>query len=102
MAQVEPALDEIPGSVRIRCGTENAKRYKAIHRLQHITGINRTDSIIRAVRYYNRMHGVETAGVLSELMDAAESRGSLTASEIAEIVDAPELPVEYESEYSVG
>jgi hypothetical protein len=51
------------------------------------------------------MHGGTPAypnGVLEELLATAESRGSLTAVEIAEIVDADELPVEYDTTRSVG
>ena len=101
---IEPNVEDIPKQVRIRTDPEAgyAKRYKAIHQLQHITGENKTASIIRAVRFYNRMHGVATAGAFDELLEAAEEQGSLTGAEIAEILDAPELPVEYETEFTVG
>ncbi|SFR36091.1 hypothetical protein SAMN04487947_0417 [Halogeometricum rufum] len=41
-------------------------------------------------------------GKFEELIQAAEERGSLTAVEITEILDIREIPVEYESRWSVG
>ena len=41
-------------------------------------------------------------GAIEELLQAAEQRGSLTAPEIAEILDTRELPVAYETEIAVG
>jgi len=58
-----------------------------------------------AVRYYLRMRGdtlVIPKGQIPELMAAAESRGSLTAGEIAEILNSEELPIEHESNTKIG
>ena len=42
-------------------------------------------------------------GLLHELLEAAEERGSLDAAEIAEILSTEELPLQYEpAEWSVG
>ena len=41
-------------------------------------------------------------GVLEELVATAEEEGSLTAAEIVEILDVDELPLAYESNWSVG
>jgi len=59
----------------------------------------------RAADYYLRMHGDTTAipqGRLTELMDAAQNRGSLTPEEIAQILDTDELPVRCEISVQVG
>ena len=58
-----------------------------------------------AARYYCRMRGDVAGygtGKIEELLEAADDRGSLTASEIAEIFSARELPVGYESRVSIG
>jgi hypothetical protein len=58
-----------------------------------------------AARYYLKMCGGVAAygrGDLQHLLDAAEEHGSLTAPEIAAIIDERELPVEYETHSSVG
>jgi len=102
---IEPNTEDIPKQVRIRTDPKkgHAKRYRAIYRLQHITGVNKTESIIRAVKFYNKMHGVGAVeGKFTELLAAAEERGSLTGAEIAAILDSAELQVEYETEYTVG
>jgi len=96
---IEPNTEDIPKQVRIRTDPKkgHAKRYRAIYRLQHITGVNKTESIIRAVKFYNKMHGVGAVeGKFTELL------GSLTGAEIAAILDSAELQVEYETEYTVG
>jgi hypothetical protein len=41
-------------------------------------------------------------GDIQTLLDAAEEQGSLTAPEIAAILDERELPVTYETTFSVG
>ncbi len=59
----------------------------------------------RAADYYLRMHGDTTAvpqGKLTELMNAARHRGSLTPEEIAEILDTDELPVRCKTTISIG
>jgi hypothetical protein len=58
-----------------------------------------------AARYYVRMAGDVSAvptGQLAELMERAETEGSLTAGEIADILDCPELEVNHSHEWSVG
>ncbi|AUV81216.1 hypothetical protein C2R22_05695 [Salinigranum rubrum] len=58
-----------------------------------------------AANYYLRMRGntgAYPAGLLSELITRAEDEGSLTAAEIVEILDCDELPLSYESKWSVG
>jgi hypothetical protein len=56
-------------------------------------------------RYYCRMRG-DVAGYgtgrIEGLLEAADDRGSLTASEIAAILDTRELPVEVETEVRAG
>jgi len=51
------------------------------------------------------MHGdtvVEPTGAVPELMERATEQGSLTAAEIAEVLDVDELPVEYREEWGHG
>jgi hypothetical protein len=58
-----------------------------------------------AADYYLRMAGGTAAiptGRLTELMQLAEQRGSLTGAEIADVLDVDELPVRYEPAWSVG
>ena len=65
----------------------------------------RSKALDRAARYYLRMCGGVAAygrGDIQTLLDAAEEEGSLTASQIAAILDNRELPVTYETESSVG
>ena len=74
--------------------------------LKEATGESATSKALdRAADYYLRMHGDTTAvpqGKLTELMNAAQNRGSLTPEEIAEILDTDELPVRCEVSVSVG
>jgi hypothetical protein len=42
------------------------------------------------------------SGKIEEVLRAADERGSLTVSEITEILDTRELPIEYESRVSIG
>ena len=58
-----------------------------------------------AADYYLKMRGDTTAqpkGCVPELMRRADQEGSLTAKEIAEILDVDELPIEYQSRFDVG
>ena len=70
------------------------------------TGENaRSKALDQAARYYLRMCGGVAAygrGNIQTLLDEAEAQGSLTASEIAAILDERELPVTYETTSSVG
>jgi len=74
--------------------------------LKEATGESATSKALdRAADYYLRMRGETTAvpkGKLTELMMAANTQGSLTPEEIAEIVDTDELPVRCEVSVSVG
>jgi len=58
-----------------------------------------------AARYYCRMRGDVAGygtGKIEELLEAANERGSLTASEIAAILDTRELPVQVETDVRIG
>jgi hypothetical protein len=70
------------------------------------TGENaRSKALDQAARYYLRMCGGVAAdghGNTQTLLDEAEAQGSLTASEIAAILDERELPVTNETTSSVG
>lgn len=74
--------------------------------LKEATGKGHTSKALdQAVRYYLRMHGSTHAypsGVIDEVLDAAEAEGSLTAQQIADILNVDELQVAYEISRSVG
>lgn len=88
-------------STRIRL-TDDRERH--LDRLGKATGEStRSKAIDRASKFYTAMHGSDySAGAFNELLEAAEERGSLTAPEIAEILDSPHLEVSASVEYSVG
>jgi hypothetical protein len=65
----------------------------------------RSKALDAAARYYLKMCGGVAAygrGDVQHLLDVAEEHGTLTAPEIAAILDERELPVEYETTSSVG
>ena len=89
--------------MRIRETEQRKQRWEA---LQDATGENTVSGTIDvAVTYYLSMHGdtvVEQTGAVPELMERATEQGSLTAAEIAEVLDVDELPVEYREEWGHG
>jgi len=82
------------------------RRERRLNRLEDATGENtRAGAIDAAANYYLRMAGGTAAkptGAVEELMRTAIEQGSVTPTEIAEILDTDELPVEYTHEWSVG
>jgi hypothetical protein len=56
----------------------------------------------RPSRRDRRGDGVLVTGKIEELLEAADDRGSLTASEIAAILDTRELPAEVETDVRVA
>ena len=74
--------------------------------LKEATGENATSKALdRAANYYLQMHGDTTAvpkGKLTELMNAAKTRGSLTPEEIAKILNVDELPIKCEVSVRIG
>ena len=89
--------------MRIADTDERDRRWE---RLKEATGDDTTSGAIDvAAKYYLHMGAVDygdRVGVMSELMDAAAKRGSLTAPEIAQILNCDELPVQAETSYQVG
>jgi hypothetical protein len=89
--------------MRIR---DTDRREHEWEQLKLATGENtKSGAIDAAVRYYLFMGRVDVStrvGATSDLMKAAKNRGSLTAPEIAEIIDNEHLPVEASISYSVG
>ena len=75
-------------------------------RLKEATGEDtKSGAIDVAAKYYLEMGAVDVGrrvGSVNELMETAAKRGSLTAPEIAEILDCDELPVDAETSYQVG
>jgi len=89
--------------MRIQSTDERKRRWE---HLQEATGENTTAGALDvAAKQYIRLKGGTPAvphGVLEELLAAAEERGSLTGEEIAEILSTRELPLEYETDWSIG
>ena len=89
--------------MRIESTDERERLYE---NLLEATGQNaKSKAIDDAARYYLRMRGDVAGygrGTVAELLEAAEQRGSLTAPEIAAILDERELPVAYETAIDVG
>ena len=89
--------------MRIESTDERERLYE---HLTEATGERaKSKAIDAAARYYLRMRGDVAGygrGTVAELLEAAEQRGSLTAPEIAAILDERELPVAYETEIDVG
>ncbi|MFC6723468.1 hypothetical protein ACFQE1_03500 [Halobium palmae] len=58
-----------------------------------------------AVGYYLKMSGGGSSyptGRVEKLMQLADQRGSVTAAEIAEVLDTDELSVDFDQRWSVG
>jgi len=63
----------------------------------------KSKAIEDAARYYCRMRGARGYNsAVEELLSAAVEEGSLTAAEIAAILDARELPVAVEQSVAIG
>lgn len=81
-------------------------RESRIDRLQKATGENtKAGALDIAANYYLQMGAVDAGvrvGNVEKLLSAATERGSLTTPEIAAIIDTPQLPVDAETNYSVG
>ena len=81
-------------------------RERRLDHLKEATGKgHKSAALDQAANYYLRMRGdtgAHPTGLLEELITRAEKQGSLTASEIVDVLDAPELALEYQSSWSVG
>jgi len=84
----------------------NDRRELRLENLLDATDENaKAKAIDRAAEFYIKMAGDTTAspvGAIEELMDLAVEEGSVTPGEIAEVLDTEELPVEAETNWSVG
>jgi len=89
--------------MRIQSTDERKRRWE---NLQEATGESTTAGALDvAAKQYIRLKGGTPAvphGVLEELLAAAEDRGNLTGEEIVEILSTKELPLEYETDWSIG
>ena len=89
--------------MRIRMTEERDRR---IERVKQATGENtKSGAIDVALGFYLQMGATDAGhqvGKFEELMSAASERGSLTAPEIAAILDTPHLPIEASTSYSIG
>lgn len=62
-------------------------------------------ALFAAAKYAVRMRGGTNAvpnGRIAKLLKLADEQGSVTAAQIAEVLDTSEIPVEYDSEWSIG
>jgi len=86
--------------MRIR---ENEQRLRLYDRLEEATDeATRSGAIDRAASYFCRMAGTETQeSQIEELLQKAEKEGSLTAPEIADALDAPQLSVSATVDHNV-
>lgn len=84
----------------------NDTRERRMDALAEATDENtKSKAIDRAAEFYIKMAGDSMAvptGAFVELMEKAERQGSVTSTEIAEILDTDELPVTAETSWSVG
>jgi len=91
--------------MRMRIQKTDARERKW-ENLKEATGQNTVSGALdTAADYYLKMRGDTPAiptGRVPELIARADQEGSVTAGEIAEILDVDELPVEHESRWSVG
>ena len=89
--------------MRIADTDERDRRWE---RLKDATGEStKSGAIDTAAKYYLHMGETDVGhrvGAVNDLMEAAAERGSLTAPEIAEILDCDELPVQADTRYTVG
>jgi len=85
---------------------ETDARERRLERLKDATGEStKSGAIDVAAKYYLHMGETDVGhrvGAVNDLMEAAAERGSLTAPEIAEILDCDELPVQANTSYNVG
>lgn len=91
--------------MRLRMPESRQRRYE--HLVEATGEASKSKALDRAAGYYLRMRGNTSAypvGAIEKLLATAEERGSLTGEEIAEILDCPEFPLQYEVEtkWSVG
>ena len=79
----------------------NEHRERVYETLVDVSNENaKSKAIDAAASYYIQMN--KDHGVVDELMRTAIAQGSLTPAEIAEIVDTAQVPVTYDSEYTIG
>jgi len=81
-------------------------RERRLEDLQEATGeATKSKALDKAAEFYIRMAGDTTAvpkGQFADLMQLANSEGSVTAAEIAAVLDSDPLPVDYSSSWSVN
>lgn len=81
-------------------------RERRLEHLKEALGENtKSKALDKAAEYTLRMRGNSTAipvGAIAELMQLADDQGSVTAAEIAEVLNTPQVPVQYESQWSIG
>jgi hypothetical protein len=89
----------------MRLRLNDARERRIEHLQEAVEEKTKSKALDQAAEFTIDMLGGTTArptGAFEELLEAAEEEGSLTASEIAEVLDSRTVPVEYESKWSVG
>lgn len=89
--------------MRLRMNDERERRLENL--VEASPENTKSGAIDVAAKYYTRMRGECSAvpeGQVAQLLELAEREGSVTATEIAEVLDCPELPVEAETTWTVG
>lgn len=91
------------GNYSIRKTEQRERRFE---RLREATGESSTSKAIdTAAAFYLAMGAVDAGsrvGKYNELLRKAQTEGSLTGPEIAELLDTPMLPLSATNSYSVG
>lgn len=90
--------------MRIRMNDSRERLYEEL--MECSPENTKSKAIDDAVRLYCMMAGHNMVnpqqGILEETMSAAIEHGSLTPRQLAELLTTDELPVEYETDWSVG
>lgn len=84
----------------------NESRERLYDHVMDATGEGtKSGALDTAAKHYIKMRGDNPAiptGQLTQLLQQADEKGSLTAEEIVAILDTDELPLAYESRWQVG
>ncbi len=89
--------------MRLRMTDSRKQRFQDLQ--EALDEKTKSKALDKAAKYTVRMRGGTTAvpkGAIAELMQLAEEQGSVTVAEIADVLDTPEVTVEYKSRWTVG
>ncbi|MFC6974314.1 hypothetical protein ACFQL1_06055 [Halomicroarcula sp. GCM10025709] len=87
-------MGDVPGSIRIRCGEENAHRYHAVEEAAEFYGCNRSDAVAFAC---------DNVPALVDAIEEVLEREDLTIAQKQEIAAAVSVRgLEFEVDEAVG